>query len=45
VRELAETAMQNYAKRAIEQLDAIQVEATRKTALRSFAAQLVSREQ
>jgi geranylgeranyl diphosphate synthase type II len=45
VRELAETAMQNYAEKAIKQLDAIQVEATRKTALRSFAAQLVSREQ
>ena len=45
VRELAETAMQDYAKKAIEQLDAIQVEAARKEALRNFAAQLVSREQ
>jgi geranylgeranyl pyrophosphate synthase len=37
--------MQNYAKKAIKQLDAIQVEAARKEALRNFAAQLVSREQ
>jgi hypothetical protein len=45
VRELAETAMQGYAKKAIEQLDAIQVEAVCKEALGNFAAQLVSREQ
>lgn len=45
VRELAETAMQNYAEKAIEHLDAIAVPATRKEALRNFAAQLVVREQ
>jgi len=45
VRELTETAMQNYAEKAMKQLDAIQVEAARKEALRNFAAQLVSREQ
>jgi geranylgeranyl diphosphate synthase type II len=45
VRELAETAMQSYAEKAIKQLDAIQVETSHKTALHGFAAQLVSREQ
>lgn len=45
VRELAETAMQNYAEKAIKHLDAIAVPATRKEALRNFAAQLVVREQ
>ncbi|MFM6954414.1 MAG: polyprenyl synthetase family protein [Sphingobacteriaceae bacterium] len=45
VRELAETAMQDYAKKAIEQLDKIQVDPIRKEALGSFAAQLLLREQ
>ncbi|MEY3678338.1 MAG: hypothetical protein RI924_479 [Bacteroidota bacterium] len=44
IRNLAEQAMQDYAEKALAQLDAIQVPVERKIALREFAEQLLVRE-
>lgn len=45
IRSIAEQAMNNYAEKAIQQLDSIQIPSSRKETLRNFAAQLLIREQ
>ncbi|MFA6946829.1 MAG: polyprenyl synthetase family protein [Pedobacter sp.] len=45
VRKLAETEMENYVRKALQALDKITVESSRKELLKSFASQLLIREQ